>query len=180
MNNALKSLKVLIAVAAFAPSALTAAGADWPQWRGPDRTDISTESGLLKAWPAGGPKRVWLYENAGSAYSGPAIVKGKLFTLGTRDGSEILLVLDAGTGKELWTAKLGGVLDNGWGNGPRGTPTVDGDYVYALTGPGELVCVNAKDQKVVWQTSMTKLGGKVPTWGFAESDRKSTRLNSSH
>src|SRR5262245_38203287 len=94
---------------------LTLSAADWPQWRGPDRTDISKETGLLKFWPEGGPKRVWLFENAGLAYSGPAIVKGKLYTLGTRDGSEILLVLDANTGKEVWTAKLGSVLQNQWG-----------------------------------------------------------------
>ena len=86
--------------------ATSAHGLDWPQWRGSDRTDVSKETGLLKSWPEGGPKRLWLFENAGNGYSGPAIVKGKLFTLSTRDGNEILLVLDATTGKELWTAKL--------------------------------------------------------------------------
>lgn len=148
---------------------LTLSAADWPQWRGPDRTDISKETGLLKSWPEGGPKQIWRFENAGSAYSGPAIVKGKLYTLGTRDGGEILLVLDANTGKELWTAKLGGVLENRWGDGPRGTPTVDGDRVYALSGPGNLVCVSATDGKVLWQTNLTDLGGNVPGWGYCES-----------
>src|ERR1051325_8792863 len=75
---------------------------DWPQWRGPQRTDISQETGLLKQWPAEGPKQVWIYKNAGNGYSGPAIVGGKLFTMGTRDGKEILLALDANNGKELW------------------------------------------------------------------------------
>jgi outer membrane protein assembly factor BamB len=142
---------------------------DWPQWRGPNRDDISKETGLLKQWPEGGPKRVWLYENAGNGYSGPAIAKGKLFTLGTRDGSEVMLALDANTGKELWTAKLGGVLENGWGGGPRGTPAVDGDKVYALSGKGDLACVNAADGKVVWTTTMSSLGGKTPDWGYTES-----------
>lgn len=144
-------------------------GGDWPQWRGPDRTDVSNETGLLKSWPEGGPKRVWLFENAGHGYSGPAIVKGKFYTLGTRDGNEILLVLDANTGKELWTAKLGPVLKNRWGDGPRGTPTVDGDRVYALSGPGDLVCVSAADGKILWQTNLTQIGGKVPGWGYTES-----------
>jgi outer membrane protein assembly factor BamB len=144
-------------------------GGDWPQWRGPDRTDVSSETGLLKTWPEGGPKRVWLFENAGDGYSGPAIVKGKFYTLGTRDGNEILLVLDANTGKELWTAKLGPVLKNRWGDGPRGTPTVDGDRVYALSGPGDLVCVSAADGKILWQTNLTQVGGKVPGWGYTES-----------
>jgi hypothetical protein len=57
---------------------LNAAAGDWPQWRGPDRTDVSNETGLLKSWPEGGPKRVWLFEKAGLGYSGPAIVAGKL------------------------------------------------------------------------------------------------------
>src|SRR5581483_3256700 len=77
---------------------------DWPQWRGPDRADHSPETGLLKSWPVGGPKQVWIYENAGQGYSGPAIVGGKYFVLGTRGEDEVVIALDAGTGKELWTA----------------------------------------------------------------------------
>ncbi len=169
MKTSLQSLAVLLTLATISPFGLNAAGSDWPQWRGADRTDVSPETGLLKTWPAAGPKRVWLFENAGSGYSGPAIANGKLFTLGTREGSEVLLVLDANTGKELWTAKLGEVLDNGWGNGPRGTPTVDGDRVYSLSGPGNLVCVNVADGKILWQVSMSDLGGKKPNWGFSES-----------
>jgi len=60
---------------------------DWPQWRGPDRTDVSKEKGLLKAWPSAGPRRVWLFENAGEGYAGPALADGKLFTMGTRSDS---------------------------------------------------------------------------------------------
>lgn len=160
--------RLLIAFLAFSSSAL-ATGLDWPQWRGPDRTDVSKETGLLKAWPAAGPKRVWLYENAGNGYSGPAIVAGKLFTLGTRDGNEILLILDANTGRELNAVKLGRVLDNDWGDGPRGTPTVDGDRVYALSGPGNLVCVRIADGTVLWQVTMKSLGGELPRWGYTES-----------
>ena len=169
MNIFLKSLGISLTVATLSSHAVNAAGLDWPQWRGPDRSDVSQETGLLKTWPASGPKRVWLFENAGNGYSGPAIVNGKFFTLGTRDGNEILLVLDAQTGKELWTAKLGAVLDNDWGDGPRGTPTVDGDLVYALSGPGNLVCVTANDGKILWQTTMASLGGKKPNWGYSES-----------
>ena len=168
MPFSLRSLTALLAFSTLALSA-SAAGSDWPQWRGPDRTDVSPETGLLKAWPADGPKRLWLFENAGNGYSGPAIAGGKYFTLGTRDGSEILLVLDAATGKELWTAKLGKILDNGWGDGPRGTPTVDGDRVYALSGRGDLVCVSVATGKILWQNTMKSLGGEIPKWGYAES-----------
>ena len=143
---------------------------DWPQWRGPDRSDVSKETGLLKQWPDGGPKQVWLYKNAGNGYAGPAIVGGKLYTLGTREDNEVLLALDANTGKELWAAKLGAILSNGWGDGPRGTPAVDGALVYALSGKGDLACVQAADGQVLWTHSMEKdYGGKRPFWGYTES-----------
>jgi outer membrane protein assembly factor BamB len=142
---------------------------DWPQWRGEDRTDVSKETGLLKSWPVEGPKRVWLYPNAGEGYAGPAIVGGRLFTMGARDESECLLAIDAGTGKELWVTKIGSLFREGHGNGPRGTPTVDGDHLYAMSGRGNLVCANVADGKILWQQSMTALGGTIPHWGYTES-----------
>jgi outer membrane protein assembly factor BamB len=150
-------------------TATTMLGADWPQWRGPDRTDVSKETGLLKKWPEEGPKRVWLYKEAGLGYAGPAIVGGKFFTMGTRDNEEVLLALDANTGKELWVAKLGRILENNWGNGPRGTPTVDGDHVFTLSGEGNLVCAQIADGKILWTTAMKDVGGKIPGWGYTES-----------
>lgn len=169
MKRTLKMLTHPLALAMMLPAVLSAANFDWPQWRGPDRTAVSKETGLHKAWPAGGPKRVWLYQNAGNGYSGPAIAHGKYFTLGTRDGSEFLIVLDADTGKELWAAKLSGILDNDWGDGPRGTPTVDGDRVYALSGPGNLICASVADGKILWRATMKDLGGRTPNWGYTES-----------
>jgi outer membrane protein assembly factor BamB len=148
---------------------LPALAGDWPQWRGPNRDESSTETGLLKQWSASGPKRVWLFENAGQGYSGFSVAAGKLFTLGTRDGKEILVALDANTGKELWAAAIGDILGNGWGDGPRSSPTVDGDRVYALSGKGNLTCTQVADGKVLWTKSMQDLGGKTPGWGYAES-----------
>ena len=170
-NNRMKisfpNLALVLGLLAAAP--LARAANDWPQWRGPDRNDVSKETGLLKAWPEGGPKRVWMFENAGQGYSGPAMAGGKLFTIGTRDNREVLLALDAATGKERWVAPLSGVLKNGWGDGPRGTPTVDGGMVYALSGEGSLVCVQVADGKKVWEKTMSSFGGKKPGWGFTES-----------
>lgn len=156
-------------VALFALTLSTTFAADWPQWRGPNRDDNSTETGLLKQWPAEGPRRAWLFDKAGMGYAGFSIAKGKLFTLGTRDGKEILLALDANTGQELWATPVGDILTNGWGDGPRSTPTVDGDRVYAMSGQGNLVCASVADGKLVWTKSMKELGGKTPGWGFTES-----------
>lgn len=141
----------------------------WPQWRGPDRTDVSRETGLLKSWPEGGPARIWLFEDAGMGYSGFSVVDGKLLTMGTRDGKEVLLSLDAQTGKELWATPLAEKLENKWGDGPRGTPTVEGDRVYALGGQGALICAKVADGSALWRATMQNLGGKTPGWGYTES-----------
>lgn len=110
-----------------------------------------------------------MFENCGVGYSAPAIVKNRLYTLGARDGEEQLLALDATTGEELWHAPIGEILVNDWGDGPRGTPTVDGEFIYALGEQGNLVCVQADDGKVVWTRAMQDFGGKTPTWGYSES-----------
>ncbi|HEY2342878.1 MAG TPA: PQQ-binding-like beta-propeller repeat protein [Chthoniobacteraceae bacterium] len=159
-------LRTFVLLVALASSTFAA---DWPQWRGPTRDGLSNESGLLKEWPAEGPKRIWLYSNAGNGYSGPAIVGGKLFTLGTRDNKETLLSLDAATGAELWASPASEVFQESHGAGPRGTPAVDGDRLYALTGLGTLVCAKVADGKILWQKTMADLGGKAPGWGYTES-----------
>ncbi|MBL9168500.1 MAG: PQQ-like beta-propeller repeat protein [Verrucomicrobiales bacterium] len=143
--------------------------ADWPQWRGADRTDRSAETGLLQSWPAGGPKRVWLSKEGGIGYAGFSVVQGKLFTMGAIDKQEFLMAFEAETGKKLWALPVGETYPNDWGDGPRSTPTVDGDLVYALGAKGGLICAQTADGKLVWQTTMKDLGGKVPGWGYCES-----------
>jgi len=141
---------------------------DWPQWRGPERTGISAEKQLLKVWPASGPKRAWINSKMGLGYSSFAVVKGKLYTMGSRRGTELLICLDANTGTEQWATNIGTELKNGWGGGPRGTPTVDGEYVYAMGGQGNLICTDLTG-KIQWQATMSRLGGKKPFWGYSES-----------
>lgn len=145
------------------------AESDWPQWRGINRDGHSSEEGLLDTWPESGPENIWIFENAGKGYSSPAIVDGKYYTLGTRGDSSILLCLDANTGEEQWASEIGGILGNGWGDGPRGNPAVDGEFVYGLTGEGIAFAASVTDGSIKWKTSMTDLGGSAPTWGFSES-----------
>ena len=163
----MKRIAISIALLCFAANLSNAE--DWPGWRGKDRTDISRETNLLTSWPAGGPKKVWMYDNAGVGYSGFAVVNNRLFTMGTRDNETILICLDATTGEEIWFRPMGEILENGWGNGPRSTPTVEGDLVYALSGPGVLVCAKVADGEIVWQRTMEEFGGVEPKWGFSES-----------
>jgi len=169
MNKNITRLVVLSSLLAMLLMPRETAANDWPQWRGPDRTDISKETGVLKQWPKGGPKQVWLNKDGGLGYSGFSIVGGKLFTMGARDGKEFLIALDANTGKQLWCAEIGALLTNNWGDGPRGTPTVEADRVYALGGQGTLVCCEVAGGKLIWKKTMQEFGGKVPAWGYTES-----------
>jgi outer membrane protein assembly factor BamB len=155
--------------------AAPARAADWPQWQGPNRDNVSKDTGLLKTWPSGGPKLLWTYQNTGVGFSGPAVVGDRLYILGDRNGIEYILALDAKAGKEVWAAEVGPYLSNGptekYGIGPRSTPTVDGDAIYALGSQGTLVCVGTADGKPHWKVSLPRdLGGQMMSgWGWSES-----------
>jgi outer membrane protein assembly factor BamB len=148
---------------------ISAAAADWPGWRGADRTDVQTETGLLDSWPDGGPTQLWVNKDVGMGYSGPSIVNDLLYTMGARDQTEYLIAIDANTGAEKWSTPVGKLLTNTWGDGPRATPTVDGDQIFAMGGHGDLICANLADGKELWKVSMIALGGKLASWGYTES-----------
>src|SRR5262249_43970531 len=104
-------------------------GADWPQWRGPGRSAVSPEKGLLKEWPKDGPPLLWTASGLGSGYSSVVLAGERIYTMGDRGGKEYLLALDRADGKKVWEAPVGAVWRDG---GPRCTPTADGERVYAL------------------------------------------------
>jgi outer membrane protein assembly factor BamB len=182
---------LLIASIAFAD--------DWPQFRGPDRSGISKEKRLMKEWPKAGPKLDWVYKDAGIGFSSFSVAKGVVYTIGTDlkiievkekvDDKEVLvkkaiindeyvIAIDEKTGKEKWRQKIGPVFvlkGNQWGDGPRSTPTIDGNYLYALGGQGILVCVDLAKQMEVWRKDFVKdLDGEMmhvggDHWGYSES-----------
>lgn len=166
--------RLILTLACFLCAAVVQSpAADWPQFRGPNRDGVSKETGLLKAWPTGGPPLAWTFDKAGAGYSGPAIVGDHLYLAGARGESEYVIALDTKAGKELWAAKIGPTFTwkgNGWNAGPSATPTVGGGMVYALGGRGELVCVDAAKGGEVWRKSMPKdLAGEVnPIGGSPE------------
>jgi outer membrane protein assembly factor BamB len=143
---------------------------NWPQWRGPKRDGISTETGLLKQWPENGPPLVWKATGAGNGYSSVAIANGRLYTLGLRGDREFVIAYDVANGKEVWATPHGGAFRNDRGDGPRGTPTVEGNRVYALGGNGDLSALDTATGKIVWTMNvLTKFGGEQITWGISES-----------
>ena len=143
---------------------------DWPQWRGRNRDGISAETGLMKAWPQGGPPLAWQAAGAGEGYSSFAAAHGRLYTLGARGGTEYVMAFDANTGKKVWEAQHGARFDNDRGGGPRGTPVVDGNQLYALGASGDLSSLDAATGKVAWKVNVLQtFRGRNIQWGLSES-----------
>lgn len=150
--------------------ALNANSADWPQWRGPNRDGISSETGLLPSWPKGGPAVVWKANGLGVGYSSLAIVNGRFYTQGQRARQQFVFAFDAKTGRKIWETPTSRDYRDDRGDGPRGTPTIDGDRLYAMTGDGVLVSLEVASGKMVWSQNLAqKYGGSIPGWGFSES-----------
>ena len=151
-------------------AALAQSAANWPQWRGPNRDGISKETGLLKQWPAEGPPLAWKATGAGRGYSSFSLSNGKLYTMGLRGDREFVIAFDVASGKEAWATAHGSAFRNDRGDGPRGTPTVDGDRVYALGGNGDLSALDARTGKIVWSKNiLQEFGGSNIVWGISES-----------
>lgn len=173
-KKSLAALGLLVPVLGlYAAEPTTSMSRDWPQWRGPNRDAISSERGLLKEWPAGGPKLLWNSQKVndgdgiGKGYSSITISQGRIFTMGDVNKDGFVFALDEATGKNLWKTRV----SPGQGDGPRCSPTVDGDRVYALSRQGILTCLNTSDGKVLWQVDYRKdFGGRImSSWDFSES-----------
>ena len=142
----------------------------WPQWRGPERTGLSTETGLLRQWPADGPSLVWSTSDLGEGYGSVAIQGGRIFVQGTLNNDSTLFCLEESSGRTLWTASLGDRLEHGRGPGPRGTPTIDEDRIYVLTENGDLACLQAADGQTLWHRNILQdFKGENPKWLISES-----------
>jgi outer membrane protein assembly factor BamB len=142
---------------------------DWPQFHGPNRDNVSRETGLLQQWPKAGPPLAWKAEGIGHGFSSVAVASGKVFTAGDGEDSSYVFALNESDGKPIWKSKLGRTGGNYAGT--RATPTIDGDLVYVLGQFGDLACYQAAEGKEVWRTNLnTKLGGHMMSgWGNSES-----------
>ena len=161
--------RVLTSLCVFALAAsATAADINWPMFRGADRTDVSKEKGLLKSWPEGGPAVKWKAEGVGIGFSSVSIIGDRVFTMGDVKTDCFLFGVDRKTGENLWELKVG--KSGGNYQGPRCTPSTDGELVFGLGQHGDLVCASAKDGKEVWRKNLPKdFGGRSGGWNFTES-----------
>jgi hypothetical protein len=143
---------------------------EWFQWRGPNRDGISSETGLLQSWPKSGPPQVWRTNGVGNGYSSFSTSGGRLYTLGARSGTEYVIALDRVSGAKVWEVANGRRFENDRGDGPRSTPTVDGDRLYVLGGSGDLTCLDSATGRKIWSINIvSKFGGGNPYWGYSES-----------
>jgi outer membrane protein assembly factor BamB len=157
-------------VVAWAVPVSNQAPTDWPQWRGANRDGKSAETGLLPEWPAGGPPLVWKAGGAGTGYSSMSVAAGRLYTVGARGGTEYIHAFDVATGKKLWEVANGKEYSNDRGNGPRGTPTIEGGRLYVLGASGDLTVLDTAKGTRVWSVNVLReFGGSNPRWGLSES-----------
>ena len=152
----------------------TATTGDWPQWQGPDRTNLSKETGLLTQWPVSGPARIWSISSVGAGYGSVAVAGDRIFVQGAAGTGgrqqSALYVLNRADGRGIWSKAIGAAGNNDRGPGPRGTPTVDGDRVYVLTENGDLACLKVQDGTAVWQRNILReFRGRNIGWLISES-----------
>ena len=153
---------------------------DWPQWRGAGRLAVWSETGIVDRFPDSGLKVAWRTP-VRSGFAGPAVADGRVFVLDWRedpesrtlDGTERLVALDEETGAVLWThewATSYRMLQASYAIGPRATPTVDGDRVYAVGASGALRCVDAASGELIWSRNyIDDYDTSVATWGVASA-----------
>ncbi len=144
-------LLLLIETAAFAQSS------DWAQWGGPGRNFTSEARGLATNWPATGPRRIWQRE-LGEGYSAIAAQGGMLFTMYRKGENEVVIALDASTGKTVWdysyAAPFPPEYDMSNGPGPHATPLVSSNLVFTSGATGRLHCLDKKSGKVLWSRDL--------------------------
>ncbi len=180
----LRQIVCLVMVCVFSLAAGNGQAEDWNQWLGGERNGHWNESGILKAFPDGGPKVLWRAAVA-NGYSGPAVADQRVFLTdyvreagdptpnpGKKSelkGRERVHCLDSRTGKPLWQHEYPCDYKFSYPNGPRATPTVDGDRVYTLGAEGHLICFNVADGSIVWSKQLKQEYNMplAPHWGFA-------------
>jgi outer membrane protein assembly factor BamB len=166
MKNMLKLVMVMLVLSVPALFA-----ADWPWQYGPRRDHTSEQKGLLRTWPADGPKVLWTV-SVGAGFGGPAVSGGNVYLLDRDEGvGGTLRVLDLASGKELWTFAYDAAGTFMFA-GSRTTPTIDGEHAYTVGPMGDLHAINTKTRKPSWRTNIWKdFGGgpELPRWAIVQN-----------
>lgn len=141
---------------------------EWPQFRGPQRDNLSRKTGLIKQWPSSGPKLLWTAEDIGEGFSTVAVANGLIYTTGNIGKYTVITALDL-DGRVRWTAKNGPAYKRDK-PGTRGTPTIDDDRLYHENADGDIVCLEASTGNKIWFLNiLERFDGRNTNWALAES-----------
>ncbi len=158
-SNVLRFSTIVLALFLLQTSVAFAQSTDWPQWGGPKRNFTSDAKRLATNWPASGPPRIWQRE-LGEGYSAIAVQGGTLFTMYRKGADEVVVALDASTGKTVWeysyAAPFSPQYDMSNGAGPHATPLVTNNFVFTSGATGKLHSLNKKTGKVLWSHDLIK------------------------
>ena len=176
------SIRHPLTVALF--TTVAASAGDWRQYTGPNHDRTTAEVLATTTFPAAGPKALWRVPTP-NGFSSFTVADGRAFTQITREvegvEQEVVIALDANSGKELWAQPVGvkkyghdggnaGASNNSGGDGPRSTPTIDGDRVFVISSDLVLTAFEAASGKVIWTKDILKdHAGKNITWKNAAS-----------
>lgn len=138
------------------------------QWRGPDRSGIFPESGLLSDWPKDGPEMILKVDSLGKGYSSPVFSEGNIYVTGKKGENDYLSAVDL-NGVIKFQVKYGRSWENSYPE-TRSTPTIEENRIYVISGSGEVVCINKNDGNIIWSVNAhKKYNGELHRWGVAES-----------
>jgi outer membrane protein assembly factor BamB len=153
--------------AAEEPALIASPEPDWPQWRGPRRDGRSSETGLLGAWPEGGPTRIWQAAELGRGYSTPIVVGNRLYLAGDFEEELRIHALDLGGGM-IWSVPNGRPWRTPY-PGARAACTYSEGRLYHLNAHGRLVCLESATGQEVWAVELfEQFGGRNITWALSE------------
>jgi outer membrane protein assembly factor BamB len=164
-----------IAAVIVSVTAIAAFSADWPNWRGADRTNRSRETGLLRQWPADGPRLLWTASGIGEGYSGVSVADGVIYTAGVKNNVNYVFAIDRVSGRLLWERAAGPAWEATRAfaraySGARATPTVDGGMVYYQSDSGNLIALDAKTGAVRWSLNLRETyRANMPEYGYTAS-----------
>ena len=162
----------LLFLIGFSSNSYPLAAADppsWPRFHGPKGDSISTETGLLKEWPEQGPKLLWTAKGIGHGFASVTIAEGSIYTAGDVDGANVITAMDM-DGRIQWQVKNGEAWTGTGPDGARATPTIDGDRLYHENAHDQVLCLDAKTGKTIWDLNIkSEFSGKKGGYGRAES-----------
>ena len=130
-------------------------------------TGKSSDTGLLKSWPANGPALLWEAGGIGDGFSSAVIAGGLVYITGDNGNQLVVTALDM-QGKLKWQAPVGEDFGANY-PGSRSTPSISDGKLYLVSGAGDILCLDAGSGKKLWAKRMQDFGGQAPQWGYTES-----------